>query len=820
MTGRSITTCIAFAALACSAAIAVAAPERVATDAVAVLRRHCVECHGPQRQEAGLRLDSREGMLAGGDSGAALTASAPSESELLRRVRLDRDDGEAMPPVGDGLTGEELEIMQVWVAGGADWPASADAPHWAYVPPVRHEPPTPAAAAGSQAGDATIDGWVAAGHAEQGLGFAAEASRATLIRRVSFDLIGLPPSPEAVNAFLSDTSPDAYERLVDDLLDSEQFGVRWARMWLDLARYADSHGYQRDDLRPLWAYRDWVVAAFNADMPFDQFTIEQIAGDLLPDASEATRIATGFHRCSPTNVEAGTDPEESRFNQVIDRVNTTAAVWLGTTLECAQCHDHKYDPFTQTDYYRLAAYFNSTESEVERSNPKVPSSIKFLGPTMTLGTDPWAEQRAELNEQLRLTRNSLKAAREAKQVLEDLAADATTAADDEALAEVTQSVREIEKTLKTLEKRRADLPLAESLVMRELAEPRETFVLARGDMASPLEQVAAGTPAVLPSSTADRGDRLDLARWLVDRSNPLTARVLVNRIWHEIFGRGIVTTLEDFGVKGEPPTHPELLDTLAAEFVDDGWSLKRLIQRIVLSRTYRQDARATPADRTLDPDNRWLARGPRFRLDAEAIRDNALAISGLLSLEQGGPSIRPPQPKGLWTKVGGEKYDYRVSPGEARYRRGLYVVLKRGSPYPSFTTFDATSRMTCLVKRARSNTPLQALVLLNDEVYAEAAIALARRILAELPRTDDAAGIDHAFRLALARPPSSSERDVLLALLVNERDALAAAPSRAAERLAPYPQFPPPEGRSAEDLAAWSVVASTLLNLDETITKP
>lgn len=795
-------------------------PQRTATQAIAVLRRHCVECHGPQRQEAGLRLDSRAAAITGGHSGPALVAGSCAESELLRRVGLARENDEAMPPVGDGVAEPEIALLQAWVAAGADWPASANTPHWAYVAPVRHEPPDVDAAAREQTGDTVIDGWVAAGHAEQGLAFSPAAPPETLIRRLSFDLTGLPPRPEAVTAFLSDTSPDAYERLVDRLLASEEFGVRWARMWLDLARYADSHGYQRDDLRPLWAYRDWVVAALNADMPFDAFTIAQIAGDLLPDASEATRIATGFHRCAPTNVEAGTEPEESRFNQVIDRVNTTAAVWLGTTLECAQCHDHKYDPFTQADYYRLASYFNSTESEVARANPQVPSSITFQGPALALAEDPWAEERAELNEQIQLARESLKEVRAAKQVLEERAAEAAEEADAEAIAEVARSIQQIEKSLTSLEQRLADLPQAESLVMRELAEPRETFLLARGDLASPLQAVSAATPAVLAVGPAGRGDRLELAHWLVDPANPLTPRVIVNRVWHELFGRGIVTTLEDFGVKGEPPTHPELLDTLAVEFREGGWSLKRLIRRIVLSRTYQQTARRAPEERARDPENRWLARGPRFRLDAEAIRDNALAIAGLLSLAKGGPSIRPPQPKGLWTKVGGEKYDYQVSPGERQYRRGIYVVLKRGSPYPSFMTFDATSRMTCLVKRARSNTPLQALVLLNDDVYAQAAVAFAQRILGEHPQDDAAAGIDHAFRVALARPPSSGERDVLLSLLAAEHEALSAEPTRVAQRLAPHPQFPPPEGRSAEDLAAWTAVATAILNLDETITKP
>ena len=786
-----------------------AARAKEAEAAVGVLRRHCVECHGEREQEGSLRLDRRDGAIAGGDSGPAVVAGDADTGELLRRVRLARSESEAMPPVGDGLSAEEVAVLEQWIATGAAWPDTLERPHWAYLAPHRHTPPADAAN--------TIDGWVASAHAEHGLAFADEASPETLIRRVSLDLTGLPPSPEAVAAFVRDPSTDAYEHLVDRLLASEEFGVRWARMWLDLARYADSHGFQRDDLRNLWAYRDWVVDALNADMPFDTFTIHQVAGDLLADATESSRIATGFHRCSPTNVEAGTDPEESRFNQVIDRVNTTAAVWLGSTLECAQCHDHKYDPFTQTDYYRLAAYFNSTESEVARANPKVPSSIKFLGPTMPLSNDPWAAERAELTEQIRVARKSLKAVQEAKQTLDDLADQPP--ADDPERKKIEKSIASIEKSLATLTKKLDAVPKATSLVMKELAEPRETFVLSRGELSSPGTKVEPGTPAVLPAGASSAGNRLALAEWLVARDNPLTARVIVNRIWHEVFGRGIVATLEDFGVKGEPPTHPELLDTLAVDLMDDGWSLKRLLRRIVLSRTYRQASRATAEARSLDPDNRWLARGPRFRLTAEAIRDNALAIAGLVSLEKGGLSIRPPQPDGLWTKVGGEKYAYKVSPGEAQYRRGLYVVLKRGSPYPSFVTFDATARMTCLVKRPRSNTPLQALVLLNDTVFTEAAVHFAARILNDLPDASDEQRLEHAYQVAVARQPKSAERDVLLGLLAEERADIAAEPESVNELLADH-QDAVAKVASPEELAAWYGVATTLLNLDETITKP
>jgi hypothetical protein len=801
-------------------------PVDFAADVLPVLQRHCFECHGSRAQEGGLRFDDPAAAINGGDAGPVIAPGEPAGSELYRRIRLARSDDEAMPPRGPGLTAAEQAVIRRWIAEGAEWPDDFVAEkHWAYVPPVRQLAPL-AAAHDKVLSDPVIDGWVAAAHDREGLSFAPPAERERLLRRVSFDLTGLPPSLEEQAAFLAEPDADAYERLVDRLLGSDEFGVRWARMWLDLARYADSHGYQRDDLRSLWAYRDWVVAALNADLPFDQFTIQQLAGDLLPEADESTRVATGFHRCAPTNVEAGTDPEESRINQVFDRVNTTGAVWLGTTLECAQCHDHKYDPFPQVDYYAMAAFFNSTETEVERANPKVPSSIRFVGPSMPLSVDPWAVDRdrlARLLDEAKADLEQLKAA--APPTDEPLAAadggaGGEAAGEEPLRKEASQAaVKAARQRVEQLQNRLDDLPSAETLVMRQTTAPRETFLFNRGDFTDPIRPVAAGTPAVLGGSPGGPANRLTLARWLVARDNPLTARVLVNRIWFEIFGRGLVTTLEDFGIKGEPPSHPELLDSLAVDWMEDGWSLKRLIRRIVLSRTYRQSSQASAVRRSRDPDNRWLSRGPRFRLDAEAIRDNALAIAGLLSREKGGDSIRPPQPAGLWTKVGGKKYRYEVSPGERRYRRGLYVVLKRGSPYPSLVTFDATGRMTCVVKRSRSNTPLQALVLLNDPVYTEAAISFAHRIVTEQPKAGFAGRITHAFRIALARDPTAAELAVLRRLIETEQERLLAEPARAMEVLKAQPTIILAEDVSAVDVVAWYAVAAAILNLDETITK-
>ena len=797
-------------------------------DVLPVLQRHCFECHGPGVQEGDLRFDDRDDFLSGGYSGPAVVSGKPSESELLRRVSLDRLHEDAMPPVGPGLSGREVSILRQWIQQGGELPDTIpQQKHWAYVAPVRHAPPVDSSQ-DVRVIDPTIDGWIVAAHKDEGLQFAPVAKKSQLIRRLSFDVTGLPPSAEAVAAFEADDRDDAYESLVDEFLQSDEFGVRWARMWLDLARYADSHGFQRDDLRDMWAYRDWVVNALNEDMPFDRFTVTQIAGDLLPEANEATRIATGFHRCAPTNVEAGTDPEESRINQVFDRVNTTGAVWLGVTLECAQCHDHKYDPFSQEEYYRFAAFFNSTEAEAERANPKVPSSIKFIGPSMNLSHDPWVTERKSISQSLSDARKDVKkfkGGKTEKDGIRDESEQPTTCGGETLVGQQDQQddadvrLKAMEKKVRQLQNKLASIPKAKTLVMQERADPRETFVFNRGDFTDPSKQVEAGIPIVLGGRNNGPANRLMLAKWLVSQDNPLTARVFVNRVWFEIFGQGVVTTLEDFGVKGERPTHPELLDSLAVEFMEDGWSLKKLVRRIVTSRTYRQSSTVTSDKRLQDIQNKWLARGPRFRLDAEGIRDNALAIAGLLSTEKGGPSIHPPQPDGLWSKVGGQKYKYQVSPGEQQYRRGIYVVLKRGSPYPSFVTFDASERMTCVTRRSRSNTPLQSLVLLNDPVYTDAAFAFGRRMLSESPNDTDTSRIDYGFRIAVSRQPTAREVNLLQKLLNSERKALIANPEKVEAIMKDHSAIDIQASMDSNELAAWYVIAATLLNLDETITK-
>ena len=988
-------------------ALASAAPVDFAREIQPLLASRCYDCHGPAKDKGGLRLNEATNARKGGESGEpAIIPGRSADSLLLKRV-LTADEEEVMPQKGPRLSPAEIALLRRWIDEGAVWPENLR--HWAYEKPRKAPLPAVRDTAWPQN---PIDRFVLAKVESEGLRPTPAADRARWLRRVSLDLIGLPPSPAEVAAFEADTAPGAHERVVDRLLASPHYGERWARPWLDLARYADSHGFQRDDLRDLWPYRDWVIRALNSDLPFDQFTVWQIAGDLLPEARERRDldplIATGFHRAAPTNVEAGTDQEEGRVNQVFDRVNTTAAVWLGSTLECAQCHDHKYDPFSMRDYYRLFAFFNHTAIETDFSTPKSKAALKFTGPYLAL-PDPAQEARRPALEERGRDLDARIAAR-TKESLAHLAAWEATAVNNlasapqehpleiatfeslgesnhrvlpdksvlltddvpdrdtyvitvrtkltgitgfrldaltdpslpgtgpgrgeasrpnfvlntfrvtaaegnspaapvkfaRATASFSQARFPVENLLKessdpqggwainpqfkrphwavfnterplghtegttitfrleqnfgggrtigrlrlsaiTGDTARESLPaevasalrvssakrtaaqtkrlrdhflaadrvLSElktqrdkvtqdlaatsgprTLVMQELPQPRPTAILRRGNFLDRGEAVEPGTPANLHRTAGDAPrNRLGLARWLVDRDNPLVARVTVNRWWAEFFGRGIVGTPEDFGVKGEPPTHPELLDWLAVEFMERGWSTKHIHRLIALSATYRQTSRLTPELLARDDQNRLLARGPRFRLEAEAIRDNALSAAGILSPKLGGPPVKPYQPPGLWeSKVGGDKVSYDVSQGEDGVRRGIYTIWKRTSPYPSFMNFDATARTACTVQRSRTNTPLQALTLLNDPVYVEAAKALARRVAADLP----AAGADerllHAFRLCLARAPSTIELAALRALLDAQRSA-----------------------RGEE--AAWQAVATALLNLDEMITK-
>jgi hypothetical protein len=1010
-------------------------------DVKPILEARCYECHGPRKSRGRLRLDFKASAFKGGMTGPAILAGKSADSLMIHRV-LGLDDEDRMPLDADPLTDAQIALLKSWIDQGAAWPddgqplmtqSSHAEDHWAYRRPRRPAVPTVSRPDWVRT---PIDQFVLARLDKEGLQPTPEASREALIRRVSLDLIGLPPTIAEVEAFVADTRPDAYERLVDRLLASPHYGERWARPWLDLARYADSNGYEKDGLRMMWKYRDWAIKALNDDMPFDRFTVEQLAGDMLPDATTDQQIASGFHRNTQLNQEGGIDVEEARWEALLDRVNTTATVWLGSTIQCAQCHNHKYDPFSQRDYYRLLAFFDNVEYTVFGQ----PGQDHFIQePTLDLPTPEQSVRKKELTDELtainakltgpdpdidarqgaweeaqrtiatgwtslapdrthaeaatlsvdadgsvlaggrnagiekyvieapvrsgRLTALRLEALphpslpkggpgrdfygnflitgfhvellstggtptrvafsdaksddaatgdagelvkppvrRPSRESQTGWAIDATrdatrlprqavflpeapltivdgtrmrvtldfnggnvgqaigrlrlsvTDADDPtsivalraktraalpiavadrtadqqraimteyrqsltALKPLRDRAAEIEKALKAL-------GIVTALVMKEKPtyERPSTPLRERGAYLTPGERVTAGTPEILPPlpETA-MPNRLGLARWLVAPDNPLTARVAVNRAWEQFFGRGLVETSEDFGTQGAAPSHPELLDWLAIEFQRLKWSPKALHRLIVTSAVYRQDAGVTPALVDKDPYNRLLARGPRFRMEAEMVRDVALAASGLLSAKVGGPSVFPTQPAGIWDNPYSDEA-WVLSPGEDQYRRGLYTFIRRTSPYPSFMTFDATSREFCTVRRVRTNTPLQALTGLNDEAYFEAARALGHRMLTDVPvpsrggsRAAARARAVYAVRLLTSRSPTESEIDRIVRSYERQRAHFAARPADAAKVAKATTPSP-----AVLDEAAWALVANALMNLDETLTK-
>lgn len=971
------------AALALPALAATPAPTvDFGRDVRPILSNKCFKCHGPDEatRQAGLRLDTFDGAIA--PSKAGLRAIVPGDSassELLARIASHNPDDRMPPPdVGNALTAEEQATLATWITEGAVYQQ-----HWSF---TRVERPVLPLVQDRAWPRNPIDDFILARLEAEGLQPSPEASRATLARRVYLDLTGLPPTPEAIAAFEADQSAVAYEAMVDRLLASPHFGERWARVWLDLARYADTKGYEKDDRRTIWRFRDWVIDAFNADMPYDQFTIEQLAGDLLPNPTLEQQLATAFHRNTMTNDEGGTDDEEFRSAAIIDRVNTTASVWMGLTMACAQCHTHKYDPITHTEYYQFYDFFNQTEdadtypvelpilaaptAEQQRQRATFAAAEKDLqerlaveserliadgaawepalqeyaaavpAPGVWHATAPYpaenfdiafdtifpAEQGKKRNAaslekdatwtehpewqdgavhalpnngagatylyrvietpragkvtlylgsndglQVWLNGNSLHtnrvqraAAADQDTVVADLrkgkntllmkiadaggahgfyfrmAAEALPAdvlatlqlPADQRTPEAVQSAQAyyasvapelapLRTRLAAVEAEAAELEkvIPQVPVLRELPadKVRKTRIFDRGSFLMPAAEVTAGVPAALPGLPADTPrNRLGLARWLVSREHPLTARVAVNRFWESIFGTGIVATLEDFGTQGEFPSHPELLNWLAADFMEQGWSVKQLCRTIVTSATYRQSSTITPDRQEKDPYNRLLARGPRFRLEAETIRDQALTVAGLYNPALHGPSVMPPQPEGVWQLVYSSD-KWVASEGDDRYRRGLYTFWRRSAPYPSMMTFDATSREVCTAQRTRTNTPLQAFVTLNDPVYVEAAQALARRMITEGGETP----VERAkfgFLAATGRAPQPSELVQLTGLYQSERNHYDTQPD-AARDMATNPMGPLPESIQPAEAAAWTVVGNVLLNLDEVLNK-
>jgi len=790
-----------------------------------ILAGRCFQCHGPdaETREAELRLDDAAISTAKLPSGeTAITPGDPDASALIARV-TSSDESSVMPPPGTGkpLSPAEVEILKQWIREGASYSR-----HWAYVAPVRSEPHAVSNPAWPRN---PIDRFILARLDREGLSPAAEADRATLLRRAALDLTGLPPSVEEVDQFLADPREDAFGHAVDLLLAKQSYGERWAAMWLDLARYGDSQGYIHDPPRTIWRWRDWLIGALNANMPYDRFTEEMLAGDLLPEASTAQLIATGFHRNTTNNTEGGANFEEYRHASVVDRVNTTMQVWMGTTIGCAQCHTHKYDPITQHEYYQVFAVFNGTlDNNSEEPTLEVPRIGQNEAYTAAKGVLDAAKARLdEVTAQVDAGLEAWLASGDKANVPEDIgkvlaiAADQRTPQQTDQLKAHHRTLSEDWKKADAEQKhKQAELEQVSTttLVMRE-GPARQTHVALRGNFQAKGDVVAPGVPAAFHSLPPDaKPDRLVLARWLMDPANPLTARVAVNRLWQEVFGIGIVETAEDFGNQGEQPSHPELLDWLATEYIRLGWDTKALLKLMVTSAAYRQTSRMSEAIAARDPLNRLLARGPRVRLTAEAVRDQALAASGLLSSKLYGPPVHPPQPINGLAAAFGASTDWETSAGEDRYRRALYTKWRRNLPYASMIAFDAPERSVCSIRRIRSNTPLQALVTLNDPVFVEAAQALARKTLAECGG-DTPARAAFAFRRVLVRPPEQAETDRLVALYEQSRSALAANPAGAVA-LATKPLGELPTDTDPVDAAAWTVVANVLLNLDEALSKP
>lgn len=977
-------------------------------DVEPVLKKNCYSCHAGAQPKSQLRLDKKPTAMRGGVGGVAIVPGNAESSRLIARVE-GRGGEPRMPLASTALSAREIAILRTWIDKGAVWPSndteSADQllqKHWSYRRVER-----PAIPAVSSATANAIDNFIVARLDADKLKPSAPASRERLLRRVSLDLTGLPPTPAEVAAFVADQRPDAYDRVVDRLLASPAYGERWARPWLDAARYADTNGFEKDLRRSVWKYRDWVINALNRDLPFNQFTIEQLAGDLLPNPTIEQRIATGFHRNTMYNEEGGVDKDEAQFEVLVDRVNTTATVWLGSTIGCSQCHNHKYDPFMQREYYQLMAFFSNGKKIEEEYGD---TSVKYREPTLDLATPDQEAKRNEIKARIAELESRLKTQTPAldkeqadwereigrtdktwrvADVTAALAANGSTLtkqgpgtllasgpnpiretytvdfksglervgalrievlpheslprggpgrdvygnfivstieaeldgkpvefvralADDgrlndtrrrqiwsiDASRDEKRLPRQIVLVLKsplklkrdqvlrlkiaqnsdflgqsighfrvsssdakdpamTVKPRAAHRPIlakavaqrtadekkrlsdyfrstapslaasrdelreqknaldklgiVTALVMEEAnAEHPSDYVRTRGGFSAKADKVMAGVPAALGSlAPGEPVNRLTLARWLVSRDNPLTARVFVNRVWEQYFGRGIVETTEDFGAQGARPTHPELLDWLAAEFMESGWSMKKLHRTIVMSSTYRQTSQVTPELLRVDPYNRLYARGPRFRLEAEMIRDLGLAASGLLSAKLGGPSVFPPQPPGVWDlPYNDDKWE--VSTGEDRYRRGLYTFVRRSAMYPSMLNFDATSREVCNVRRIRTATPLQALTTLNDEAFFEMAKALGTRIAKE-GGTSDRSRVDFGYRLVTARAARGNELDRALTWLDRERKYFAANPAEASKLAA--------GASNASEQAAWTMFANVLLNLDEALNK-
>lgn len=746
-------------------------------DILPILAENCYSCHGFDKhgRQADLRLDTFEGATHAGESGAAIVVGDTEKSLLIERVESTDADLVMPPPeTGKSISTAQKVLLRKWITSGAGYDK-----HWAFNSPVRTEPPVLDGVLHP------VDRFIRAELTKHGLTPSVSAEASTLIRRVSLDLTGLPPLPEEVDQFVAAYQVDgdvAYQQLVDRLLASSHYGERWGRWWLDQARYADSNGYSIDAPRQIWKYRDWVVSSLNADMPFDQFTIEQLAGDLIPNATMQQRVATGFHRNTQINQEGGIDKEQFRIDSVFDRVATTGTVWLGLTIGCAQCHDHKFDPIEQKEYYQLFAFLNNqdepsikvyeTDVDPKQLAADLKSAEAEIQKLFADRTEDFAAWEASLSAEAKKAlpgdvQKALDVAKEKRNLTQKLSLFL-------ACSQTSQSpLPELRDKHAAISARLNDVPT--TMVLSEMTQPRKTTVFVKGDFTRPADEVSPGTPGVLHplKPRAEKADRLDLAQWIVNPENPLTARVIANRVWQQYFGRGLVETENDFGLLGTSPSHPELLDWLACELRDNRWSLKHLHRIIVTSQTYQQSSHVRADLIEKDPNNIYLARQTRLRLDGELVRDVALTASGLLSRKIGGAPVYPPIPEGV-TAQGQSRHAWPVSKGEDRYRRGLYTFMFRATPPPALNVFDSPDGYSTCTRRNRSNTPLQSLTLMNDAAFVEFALALEKIIQSDGPAV--------AFRRCTGRQPTDSEMSILQRL-----DSL--------------------------------TMARTLLNLDETITR-
>ncbi len=839
--GRCRLTVCALLVCFLSAAAASAAPVSFSRDIRPILSDNCFFCHGPDasHRQADLRLDVRDDAVTAG----AIVPGKPAESTLVSRINA-TDADELMPPPESHkkLDAKQKELLTRWIEQGAEYQK-----HWAYEQPVKVAVP---------AGTHGVDHLVRKRLAEVGLTPSAETDRRTLIRRLSLDLLGLPPTPDEVAAFVADTRPDAYVLLVDRLLASPHYGEQMAIGWLDVVRFADTIGYHSDNARNVWPYRDWVIRSFNANQPFDQFTIHQVAGDLVPDANQETRVGSAFNRLLLTTEEGGAQAKDYEARMLTDRVRAIGAAWLGQTTGCAQCHDHKFDPFKTRDFYALGAFFADIKepiighpedgmivgtpeekerlAELDAALAEAKKKFDAIVPQLDTAQQQWEADIVAYSVTLPELAADAKATdaekNTAKQVAASLAKEPAkrdgndkNRLRDYFRAKATKLFQAERDGLATAEKERKEFydPLVKCLVSVHADTPRTVRILPRGNwMDETGEVVKPALPAYLPQPAIEgrEPNRLDLAQWLVSRDNPLTARVVMNRLWRQFFGMGLSKVLDDLGAQGEPPGNSELLDWLACEFMDSKWNMKHMVRTIVTSATYQQTSVATPELAAADPYNREVARQSAFRVDAELVRDAALSVSGLLVRTIGGPSVKPYQPDGYWENLNFPVRTYPNDTGEKQYRRGLYTWWQRSFLHPSMLAFDAPSREECCAERNRSNIPQQALVLLNDPSYVEAARSLAARILKECSDSPEER-MAWAWRQVLQRLPRVEEMETAMPLLRMHIDHYKADPA-AAESLLKTGLTAVPADVDKAELAAWTHVARVLLNLHETITRP